>query len=94
MNHTQHSIGTSLMTHGIQGIDTHFKTGQLMADAQNRQMIIDLHDAGATTDLRHRIGGMMIALGAAITGKTHDIQERQATRPSHPTAKPGVVPSR
>lgn len=93
VNHTQHSIGSSLMTHGIQGIDTHYKTGQLMADARNRQLIIDLRDAGAADSLRHRLGRMMISLGAAIAGKTHDIQERQATRPSHPSAKAGAVPS-
>lgn len=91
MNHTHSSIGTSLMTHGIQGIDTHYKTGQLMADA-NTQRLINNVRAGGTTGLRHRIGGMMIALGAAIAGKTHDLQERQATMPS-PTAKSGFVPT-
>lgn len=78
MNHTQqhHSIGTSLMTHGMQGIDTHYKTEQLMAAADARQLSNDLRGNGTASGLRHRIGGMMIALGAAIAGKTHDIQAR------------------
>lgn len=89
---THQSIGSSLFAHGIQGIDTHYKTEQLMHDVNTRQMIIDLRDAGTTTSLRNRIGGMMIALGAAIAGKTHDLQERQATTPS-PSAKSGFVPT-
>ena len=74
VNHTQHSIGTSLMTHGIQGIDTHYKTGQLMADAQNRQMIIDLRDAGATTDSS---GGTVYSGfgGASATGDSSSAEE-------------------
>lgn len=91
--HTNHSIGTSLTTHGIQGVGTHHKVHQLMADAEKQRLISDLHGAGTRSGLRHRLGGMMISLGAVIAGKTHDIQERQATMPS-PTAKSGFVPTR
>lgn len=89
-----HSIGTSLMTHGLHGIDTHYKTEQLMRDTNTRKRFSDVHATGEPSGMRHRIGGMMIALGAAIAGKTHDIQARQATMPSPRSAKPGVVPTR
>lgn len=91
--HHDYSIGTSFLIHGTQGIDTHYKTDHLMLDAETRQLISSLRASGNPAGIRHRIGGMMIALGAAISGKTHDLQERQATMPS-PTAKPGVVPTR
>ena len=89
MNHT-HSIGTSFMTHGIEGIGAHHKTHQLMAAANARR----LDDVNGSTSLRHHLGSLMISIGAAVAGKTHDIQERQATRPSHTSAKPGAVPTR
>jgi hypothetical protein len=94
MNHPHRSISNSLVIHGIQGIDTHHKTAKLMADVNSHRIISELRNANAMPGIRHRIGGMMIALGAAIAGKTHDIQARQATMPSPSSAKPGVVPTR
>ena len=95
MTYTQHdhSIGSSLMIHGYQGIDAHYKTAQLMASARAHELLNNVRATGTNPGLRHRFGAMLIALGAAIAGKTHDIQARQATMPS-PTAKPGAVPTR
>lgn len=89
---TNQSIGTSLIIHGIQGIDTHHRTERLMADVNTHWITSGLKGDNASSSLRHRIGGMMIALGAAIAGTTHDLQERQATMPS-PSAKSGFVPT-
>jgi hypothetical protein len=91
--HHTHSIGSSFMAHGIQGIEPHHATSRLMAEATAHRNTRDLHPTGAPNRLRYRIGGVMIALGAAIAGKTHDIQERRATTPS-PTATSGFFPTR
>lgn len=90
MYHTHHSIGTSLHTHGVQGVETYHKANRFMEDV-NVQRLIDAE--GAPSGLRHRIGGLMITLGATVAGRTHDIQGRQATMPS-PAAKSGFVPTR
>jgi hypothetical protein len=91
--HRTHSIGSSFMAHGIQGIEPHHKTEQLMAGATTHRITRDLPHRGAPNRLRYRVGGVMIALGAAIAGRTHDIQDRRATTPS-PTATSGFVPTR
>lgn len=96
MTSIQHdpSIGTSLMIHGYQGIDAHYKTAQLMAGARAHELLNNVRATGTNPGVRHRFGGILIAIGAAIAGKTHDIQARQATMPSPSSAKPGVVPTR
>jgi hypothetical protein len=91
--HRTHSIGSSFMAHGIQGIEPHHATSRLIAEATAHRNTRALHPTGAPNRLRYRIGGVMIALGAAIAGKTHDIQERRATTPSS-TATSGFVPTR
>lgn len=91
--HRTRSIGSSFMAHGIQGIEPHHKTEQLMAGATAHRFTRDLPQGGPSNRLRHRVGGMMIALGGAIAGKTHDIQDRRATTPSA-TATSGFLPTR
>ncbi len=90
---TNQPMSTSLFAHGIQGIDTHYTTERLLIDAETRRTLDTLRASGTAIGVRHALGGMMIALGAAIAGKTHDLQERQATMPS-PSAKSGFVPTR
>lgn len=91
---TIHSpIGTHFLTHGIDDIETHHRTRQLLDHADTRRLVARLGHAGRPEGLRARLGGMLIALGAAITGTTHDLQERQGGMPS-PFRKSGFVPTR
>jgi hypothetical protein len=86
-------IGTRVLDYSNVGIHTHYRIGLLLADAETRQRLAELRDAGHRTTLRIRIGEMMIALGAAIAGTTHDLHDRQATMPP-PLRKPGFSPTR
>ena len=86
-------IGTTLLDHGNTGINVQYRTSQLLADAHTHRLISQLPHTGRPNRLRVHIGGMMIALGAAIAGTKHDLQERQSTMPP-PFRKPGFVPTR
>lgn len=81
-------IGNRFLDYSNVGIHTHYRIALLLADAESRQSL-----AGYRSTLRGRIGEMMITLGVAIAGTTHDLQERRASMPT-PSRKPGFSPTR
>lgn len=86
-------ISTRLLDYSNVGLHTEYRIALLLADAESRQHLAELRDARHRTNLRIRIGELMIALGAAIAGTTHTLHDRQPSLPS-PSRKPGLSPTR
>jgi len=65
------SIGHQLTIFGIEGIAVHHVSRQRREEAEAYAIVADIRHPGA---VRHRIGSMVIALGARIAGNTDDWQ--------------------
>ncbi len=91
MHHT--SVGQDFMTFGNEAIGVHHAIQRRLVDAERHVIITNIRNRTQPTGIRNRLGGMMIALGTHLAGKTIDLQERQATMPA-PEPKSGFVPTR
>lgn len=91
---TNHSlIGTRFLAYGIDDIETHHRTRQLLDHAETRRLFARLDRARRPEALRAQLGGVLIALGTAIAGTTHTFQERQGEMPL-PLRRSGFFPTR